>query len=155
MRTELLDMLQTLARWGQRAGIVLSVVFGGLVGLAFAEGVSGAWGWAFCSFLLLLSVGMASMILAVLGERVPPGDWREGFNLSAQIFLSQTTLFGGLAVATVMVMAVLRVSAGIPAEVLALRMLPGLYISTVVMIILTGPLFIPWKPAPLRRDRRR
>lgn len=133
----------------QRAAIYLSLPVGGLVGAS----VAGGWfrGNAFGGFISLLMVGMVAVIAAVAGEQVAPNDWREGLRLSTRIFLSQTTVYA------IMVLG-LAVLATAPARIpdinpgrLALQMLPGLYICTVMAIVLSGPLYLRWFPAPADR----
>lgn len=133
----------------QHAAIYLSVLVGGLVGASAAGGWF--WGNAFGGFISQLLVGMAAVVAAAAGERVAPNDWLGGLRLSARIFLSQTTVYGimvlGLAV---LVTAPAQVPDVNPAR-LALQMLPGLYLCTLLAILLSGPLYLRWLPSPADR----
>ncbi|HMQ29396.1 MAG TPA: hypothetical protein PKD53_01660 [Chloroflexaceae bacterium] len=148
MTREGLKRLDAIAGRLQRIGVALSALLGGLVGLAFAHGAAQAWSFAFGGFLSLLWVGMAVMVLSAASGRVPAGAWREGLRLSSRVFLAQTTLYG-LAVLALALTPVER--AGAQVAQLALAMLPGLYLCSVMAILGGGPLFLSWLPA--RHDR--
>lgn len=142
------ERLQRIAGRLQRIGGALSALIGGLVGLAFAHGAALAWSLAFGGFLSLLWVGMAVVVLSAISERVPAGAWRTGLRLSCQVFLAQTTIYG----LAVLLLALTPVTAAsIPLGELALAMLPGLYLCSVMAILGSGPLYLTW--FPLRHDR--
>lgn len=147
------DVFKRLAWRIQRFGIRLSLLAGSLVGVLFGLDVAWSWRAAFLGFLLLLFVGIGVVIASVLGERVAPGDWRAGLNLSCLVFLTQTTLY---ALATLALRGVLLIADpahfAISLEMLALRMLPALYLCSVTIILLSGPMYLRWRPVP--RDWR-
>lgn len=142
------ERLQCIAGRLQRVGDALSALIGGLVGLSFAHGAAQAWSFAFGGFLSLLWAGMAVVVLSAISERVPAGAWRAGLRLSCQVFLVQTTIYG----LAVLLLARTPVAATtIPIGQLAMAMLPGLYLCSVMAIIGSGPLYFTW--FPLRHNR--
>jgi len=147
---DLRSFFARIAPWLRRAAIWCSIVVGAVVGLTLG-GSGWFWGYAFGGFISLLHVGMAAVLAAVGGEAVAPGDWRAGLALSTEIFLSQTTAYALMLLGTgVIVTAPAGIADFDPAR-LALQMLPGLYICTVMAIVLSGPLYLRW--LPVRRDR--
>lgn len=140
--------LQRFARRLQRVGVGLSALLGGLAGLAFAYGAAQAWSYAFGGFLSLIWVGMAVVVLSAISERVPANAWRAGLRLSCRVFLAQTTLYG-LAVLLFALTPVAAVSVSMGQ--LALAMLPGLYLCSVIAIVGSWPLYLAW--LPVRHDR--
>jgi hypothetical protein len=148
MTSEVRKRLQSLAVRIQRFGVGLSAVLGGLVGLAFASGSIYAWSFAFGSFICLLWIGMAVVVISAISERIAAGDWRAGMRLSSQVFLAQTTNYG----LAVLVFALMPGAAtSVPIAQLALAMLPGLYLCSIIAIVGSGPLYLSW--LPLRHDR--
>lgn len=136
-----------LARWTQKLGLNLSALFGSFVGLAFGIGAQLAWNFAFGGFLTLLVVGMVVVVSSAVGERVAPGDWRSGLSLSTELFLSQTTIYS-LTVLLVTGLISLAQPIILSVELLALSMLPGLYLCSVLAILLSGPLYLRWLGQP-------
>jgi hypothetical protein len=141
MTGELRRRIQRIAAQLQRVGVGLSALLGGLVGLGFAHGAAMVWSWAFGGFLSLLWVGMAVVVLSAISERIPGGAWREGLRLSCSVFLAQTTVYALM----VLALALTPVAApSLPVAQLALAMLPGLYLCSVLVIVASGPLYLNW-----------
>jgi hypothetical protein len=152
MYTELRNKLRLIAPKIERLGIGLSILFGGMVGWAFASGQARAWSFAFSSFISVLLVGMAAIVVLAAGERVPPGNLRAGFNLSCRVFFSLTTVYAMTTLAVQgLLLTIVPNAAALNLPTLALRMLPGLYLSSVLAIVLSVPLFLRWVPAPMDR----
>lgn len=140
--------LQRIAGRIERIGVGLSAALGGVVGLSFAYGAALSWPFTVGGFLSLLWVGMAVVVLSAISERVATGDWRAGLRLSCQVFLSQTTVYG-LAVLTLALTPI--TAARMPIPHLAMTMLPGLYLCSVIAILGSWPLYLAW--LPVRHDR--
>jgi hypothetical protein len=148
MTREVQRRLHCIAERLQRIGLILSAIIGSVVGLGFAQGAAEAWYFAFGGFLSLIWVGMAVVVLSAISRRVPAGAWREGIRLSCRIFFTQTTIYG-LAVLTMAL--VPSEAASLSITQLALMMLPGLYLCSVIAIVGSGPLYLAW--LPVRHDR--
>lgn len=143
MTKEVRERLHRIAGRIQLAGLVLSALFGGFVGLIFAKGMPMAWSFAFGGFLSLLWVGMIVVVISAISQRIPAGAWREGLRLSCQIFLVQTTVYA----LTILVLALVPLAAiQISVPSLALSILPGLYLSSVLVILISCPLYLAWLP---------
>lgn len=148
MTNDMRRRVEQVAARLQRFGVGLSALLGGLVGLAFAHAAAMAWSFAFGGFLSLIWVGMAVVLLSAISGRVPGGAWREGLRFSCHVFLAQTTVYGLM----VLALALTPLDApSMPTASLALAMLPGLYLCSVLAIIGSGPLYLRW--LPVREDR--
>jgi hypothetical protein len=148
MNKQLHDRIDDTARWLQRLGVGLSALLGGLVGLSFATNAAQAWVFAFGGFLSLLWIGMTVVVLSAISERVPGGAVREGLYLSFQVFFGQVTIYAGALLALALTpLAVVSM----PVLQLALAMLPGLYLCSVMAILGSGPIYLRLFPA--RHDR--
>lgn len=149
---EIRERLQELARRLQLIGVGVSALFGGFVGSLFATRSSMAWNYAFGGYLGLLFVGMTVVVLSAISERVLPNDWRGGMALNCRIFFVYTTVYAltVLGLGWVIPSSLPRL-AELDVVTLALRMLPGLYISAVMAIVLSGPLYLRWLAVPEER----
>lgn len=149
LREETRERLQELARRLQLFGAGLSALLGGFVGSLFAIRSPMAWGYAFGGYLCLLFAGMTVVVLSAVSERVTPNDWRAGVALSCRIFFAHTTVYAlmVLGLGWVIPYSLPRL-ANLDVATLAVRMLPGLYISAVMAIVLSGPLYLRWLAAP-------
>lgn len=148
MTSDLRRRLYRIAERLQRIGLILSAIVGGVVGLGFAQGATQAWSFAFGGFLSLIWLGMAVVVISAISGRIPAGAWREGLRLSCRVFFAQATVYG-LAVLTLAL--VPSEAASLPISQLALMMLPGLYLCSVIAIVGSGPLYLNW--LPVRHDR--
>lgn len=111
-----------------------------------------AWNYAFGGYLGLLFVGMTVVVLSAVSERVLPNDWRMGIALNCRIFFVSTTVYAltVLGLGWVIPSSLPRL-AELDVVTLALQMLPGLYISAVMAIVLSGPLYLRWLAVPEER----
>lgn len=152
MNEKLRDTLQYFARRIQLSGIAISIIAGGAAGGAFALDVRGAWGLAFSSFLTSLCVGMVAVLVSAISERVAPGDWRAGLRLSSRIFFSQATLYTGALLGLMALVRIAETSVNMPQlPGLLLQMAPGLYLASVMAVLLSAPLYLRWIPVPGER----
>lgn len=156
MSNEMRERLQDIARQLQLFGVGVSALLGGLVGSTFAIGQPMAWGYAFGGYQALLFIGMTVVVLSAVSERVAPNDWRKGIWLNCRIFFIYTTVYAALVLGLGWVIPYsLPRLADLNVAALALQMLPGLYLSAVMAIVLSGPLYLRWLAVPEdRRDRR-
>lgn len=146
------ERLQDLARRLQLFGAGTGALLGGLVGGLFAIRSPMAWSYAFAGYLALLFVGMAVVVLSAVSERVTPNDWRTGVRLNCRIFFVSTTVYAALALGLGwMIPYSLPRLANLDVATLAIQMLPGLYLSAVMAIVLSGPIYLRWLAVPEER----
>lgn len=122
----------------QLVGLIASAVLGVIAGLAFALGSARPWLTTHTTFLWMLMIGLAVVIVAFASGRIARGDLRRGVLHSAVVFFGQTTLYVGV------LLALAAMGASSPAIG---DLVPALYGSSATMVLATGPFFLGRKPS--------